>query len=120
MAILETIQQPDPNKPKVVQSTSGRIITEPAKERVRVYALDGSYRDVWPVDAREIVSAQPDLFSLTPFEAQPAVTVEVSSELLDEQQLVNGDEDAGPEAGPVAVAERSKDSRHANRRKGRN
>lgn len=118
MAILETIQQPDPNKPKVVQSTSGRIITEPAKERVRVYALDGSFCDVWPVDAREIVSTNPAEFSLTPFEVQPVI-VEVSSELVIEQQLVGGGEDSGPESGPATVSDSGKDSNRAHRRKGR-
>lgn len=112
MAILETIIEPDANKPKVVQSTSGRPITQPARERVRVYALDGSFQDVWPVDAREIIATNPGVYSFTPFE--------VVDEQQPEQFVVADDAvatEADAEASPVADS--GKDSNRANRGKGR-
>lgn len=115
MAILETIIEPDANKPKVVQSTSGRPITQPARERVRVYALDGSFQDVWPVDAREIVSTNPGVYGLTPFEV-------VSSEQQPEQFMVESDEAAtgGVEtAGAEAVTDKDANPNRAQRRKSR-
>lgn len=112
MAILETIIEPDANKPKVVQSTSGRPITQPARERVRVYALDGSFQDVWPVDAREIISTNPDIYSFTPFE------------VVDEQQpeqFVVADDAVAAEANAEAIPgpDSGKDSNRAQRRKSR-
>lgn len=113
MAILETIIEPDANKPKVVQSTSGRPITQPARERVRVYALDGSFQDVWPVDAREIIATNPGVYSFTPFE--------VVSDEQQPKQFVVADNAVAAEANAEAipVTDSGKDSNRAQRRKSR-
>jgi hypothetical protein len=40
-----------------VETTKRVITTPPAPQTVRVYAMDGTYQDVFPVDAKEIVAS---------------------------------------------------------------
>lgn len=84
---VEIIPAPvEPDKPKPggpIQSTSGRVISNPPLQWVVVYAPDGSPHRCSPVDAREILAAG-NGYTVAPPEVK-------ADEPEPEQQSVNGD-----------------------------
>lgn len=90
--------------PKQVQSTSGAAIQSPSRERITIYAPDGSPHTVAPVDAREILSGGLGYTSEPP---------EAPNE-LEQQQSVDGDPPADATDGGGAIAS---GARRANRGK---
>lgn len=90
----------------MIQTTQGLKIEKPAVEgKVRVYYIDGTSHDCWPVDAAEMVAAG------SYFYERPAVEVKA-----DDKRIVVDEDEAdseAEEAEEIGTVEKPKRSRKA-------